>query len=209
VPASASDAVSVDPASGGSPRERRLDARRNLEAIVDAARRTFAANPGASMQQVAVAAGLHRATVHRHFASRDDLIATLRQRAVDESLEALRAADLEDGDAPAALLRATQALVRLTERWPVNRYAASAIRNDQTEEMGRLVTAVMARGQAEGTIRGDLDPAVLATVWGGMVSMAPDLRSKGMSDDEAADAIVRTLLGPPAVEAGRATNCGW
>ncbi|HSD81095.1 MAG TPA: helix-turn-helix domain-containing protein [Solirubrobacteraceae bacterium] len=184
------DAAAVPP-----PRERRLDARRNLEAIIDAARRTFAKDPRASMQQVAEAAGLHRATVHRHFASRDDLLNALGARAMEESLQALRGARIEEGSAADAVRRATRAFVEITDRWQLGRYTAVYHTGPAVEEMRRLMTALIARGQREGTVRADLGDGVLTTVWAGVLSNAGVFLEQGMSVDEAADVIATVILG--------------
>ena len=185
--------------SDGTPepphRERRLDARRNLEAIVDAARRTFSADPRASMQQVAEAAGLHRATVHRHFASRDDLLNALQARAMEESLTALRDVRPEDGPAGDALRRATRALVETADRWQLARYAAVPQEGPAIEEIRRRMTELIARGQREGSVRDDLDAGVLTTVWAGVIANAGGFLGQGMSVDEASDVIATVVLG--------------
>jgi AcrR family transcriptional regulator len=199
VPLAMSDDVRrSEPAPDPAPRrERRLDARRNLEAIIDGARRTFSADPGASMQQVAEAAGLHRATVHRHFASRDDLLLALRHRAYDELLAVLRDARLDEDDAPAALARATRGFVDQAERWQLSRYAPTLEETPVTDEMGRLLDGLFARGQREGTIRDDLPPNMLSIMWGGMLSMSGALL-EGAPGGEVADVVVRMILGPRA-----------
>jgi AcrR family transcriptional regulator len=176
-------------------RERRLDARRNLEAIIDAARRTFTAEPRASMQQVAEAAGLHRATVHRHFASRDDLLNALQTRATEESLAALREVHPEQGAANDALRRATRALVGVADRWQLARYAAVHQEGPAVEETRRRMADLLARAQREGSVRADLDADVLATVWAGVVSSASAFVARGMSIDEASDVIATVVLG--------------
>lgn len=55
-------------------RGRRSDGERNREAVLDAASRLLAERPDAPLADVAVAAGVTRATVYRHFASRDALL---------------------------------------------------------------------------------------------------------------------------------------
>lgn len=185
------------PADAAS-RERRLDARRNLETIVDAARRTFSADPGASMQQVAVAAGLHRATVHRHFASRDELVDALRRRAFDESLTALRDARTEDGPAIGGLQRATLALVAVADRWQLPRYAGIFVGGPAPDEMTAIVDALIRRGQEERTIRSDIAHDQLTTLWGGTIATAVALRERGMDVPEIADVLTRVLAAPPA-----------
>jgi AcrR family transcriptional regulator len=182
-------------------RERRLDARRNLEAILDAARRTFSGDPQASMQQVAVAAGLHRATVHRHFASRDELVDALRRRAFEESLAALREAHTEDGPAIEALRGATLALVAVADRWQLARYAGIFVGGPATDEMTAIAGALIRRGQEEGTIRSDVAADQLTTLWGGTIATAVALRERGMDVPEIADVLTRVLTSPPAAVA--------
>lgn len=55
----------------------RADAQQSIARILDAAQRVLAGDPSASMEQIAGAAGLGRATVHRHFPSRQSLVAAL------------------------------------------------------------------------------------------------------------------------------------
>src|SRR5207247_7402106 len=105
------------------PRERRLDARRNLAAIIEAARVVLAADPSASMQEIAERAGLHRATVHRHFSSREDLVLAVAEASYVEAEQRLAEADLDAGDARSALRRATVALLEVIDRWRLARYS--------------------------------------------------------------------------------------
>jgi AcrR family transcriptional regulator len=184
------------PADVTASRERRLDARRNLDAIVDAARRTFSADPDASMQQVAVAAGLHRATVHRHFASRDELVDALRRRAFEESLAALRDARTEDGPAIDGLRRATLALVAVADRWQLARYAGIFVGGPAVDELTAIADALIRRGQEERTIRSDIAAEQLTMLWGGTIATAVTLRDRGMDVPEIADVLARVLAMP-------------
>jgi AcrR family transcriptional regulator len=186
------------PADDAGSRERRLDARRNLEAIVDAARRTFSADPHASMQQVAAAAGLHRATVHRHFASRDELVDALRRRAFEESLGALRDAHTEEGPAIDGLHRATLALVAVADRWQLARYAGIFVGGPAADEMTAIADALIRRGQEERTIRSDIVADQLTMLWGGTIATAVTLRDRGMDVPEIADVLTRVLAVPPS-----------
>ncbi|MEL7132615.1 MAG: helix-turn-helix domain-containing protein [Pseudomonadota bacterium] len=52
--------------------------------ILDAAFEVFSQNPGASLADVAQAAGVGRATLHRHFAGRDELMVELTLAAAQE-----------------------------------------------------------------------------------------------------------------------------
>jgi serine phosphatase RsbU (regulator of sigma subunit)/AraC-like DNA-binding protein len=56
---------------------RRADAKRNRQAIVEAAARLFEQSADATLAEVAAAAGLSRSTVYRHFKTREELASTI------------------------------------------------------------------------------------------------------------------------------------
>ena len=62
------------------------------EAIIEAAFQLFNEKPGASLTDVAQRAGVGRATLHRHFKSRDTLMVALARTAQDELNEAVETA---------------------------------------------------------------------------------------------------------------------
>lgn len=75
-------------------RRRRSDARRSIDAIVNAARTVLGERLDASMEDIAAAAGVTRQTVYAHFPSRDALIAALLHAAGAETVAAIDAARL-------------------------------------------------------------------------------------------------------------------
>jgi AcrR family transcriptional regulator len=86
------------------PRRRRSDARRSIDAILSAARTVLGERPGASMEDIAAAAGVTRQTVYAHFPSREALIAALLHAVGAETVAAMDAA-LLDTVPPADALR--------------------------------------------------------------------------------------------------------
>ncbi|WP_299613132.1 TetR/AcrR family transcriptional regulator [uncultured Tateyamaria sp.] len=60
--------------------------------ILEAAFEVFSQNPGASLADVAKQAGVGRATLHRHYAGRDELMVALTLAAAQELDEAVNAA---------------------------------------------------------------------------------------------------------------------
>ncbi|MFE1250272.1 TetR/AcrR family transcriptional regulator [Streptomyces sp. NPDC058735] len=89
----------------------------NRRRILDVALAELLRDPDASMDQIARAAGVVRRTVYGHFPSRDALISTL----VDEAVEALSAADAagrEAVDDPAeAVARSVLAVWDIADRY--------------------------------------------------------------------------------------------
>lgn len=70
--------------SAGS-RPLRADVRRNRDAILASAARAFAERgPGASLEDIARDAGVGSATLHRHYPTRDTLIAAVYRRQIED-----------------------------------------------------------------------------------------------------------------------------
>jgi len=92
---------------------KRLPAR---QAIAEAGFELLSRNPGASLSEIAEHAGVGRATLHRHFASREALLIALAHQAIAEMDHA---AEVACHDAPShtdALKRCMEALVPLGDR---------------------------------------------------------------------------------------------
>ncbi|GAA3861559.1 TetR/AcrR family transcriptional regulator [Streptomyces sedi] len=70
----------------------RADAERTVRTILEAAERTLAADPAATMEQVAAAAGVARTTVHRRFATREALVEALAAWATEQFHQAVESA---------------------------------------------------------------------------------------------------------------------
>jgi len=85
VPSSDADAGAVRVGEAAPERRRRSDAALNRAKILDAARKLLADDEDPSMGEIAVAAGLGRGTVHRHFSTRDDLMDAVRRQARDDA----------------------------------------------------------------------------------------------------------------------------
>ncbi|GGR20785.1 TetR/AcrR family transcriptional regulator [Streptomyces netropsis] len=126
----------------------------------------------ASMDEIAKAAGISRATLHRHFAGRDALVRALEDLGIEQFERALDEARTEEGDAAEALRR----LIAATE--PVAGIMAFLYTENQLYEAGlnegwnRLdarVTALFQRGQEEGAFRLELSPAWLTEALYGLI----------------------------------------
>lgn len=84
------------------PRPVRADARRNIEALLEAALAVFTTSGvDAPVREVAIKAGVGLGTVYRHFPQRADLIAAVFRREIDACADAAPtlAAEYEPGEA--------------------------------------------------------------------------------------------------------------
>jgi AcrR family transcriptional regulator len=128
----------------------------------------------ATMDEVAKAAGISRATLHRHFAGRDALVRALEALGIAECEAALEAARLDDGPASEAVRR----LVRELE--PAAGLLAFLYTENQLFEgeeqhpgwtlLDERISALFRRGQLNGEFRIDLTPAWLTEALYGLLA---------------------------------------
>ncbi|MGW7004418.1 TetR/AcrR family transcriptional regulator [Streptomyces sp. NPDC054933] len=119
----------------------------------------------ASMDEIAKAAGVSRATLHRHFPGRDALVRALGALGIEQLAERLDAARIEEGDPVEAVRRLIE------EAMPVSGFLAFLYGENQLyafEEMDEgwarideRVSSLFRRGQEQGLFRYDLSPAWL------------------------------------------------
>jgi AcrR family transcriptional regulator len=95
----------------------RADAARNVHRIVAVAARLLGEDPAAGMADVAAAAGVSRATVYRHFPTREALITAIHAQAFELAQQTLADAELTRGSATDALKRLVPAWLALVERY--------------------------------------------------------------------------------------------
>lgn len=86
------------------------------DAIIEAAFAVFSKNPSAALADVAERAGVGRATLHRHFASRDDLMRALSKIAIKEMDDAVELACADATSYSEVARLALQALIPLGDR---------------------------------------------------------------------------------------------
>ncbi len=147
----------------GQLRALRADAAIKQSAIVEAALRLFANDPGTEMNAVARAAGVSRATLYRRFPTRDHLLAELRRHAAAASLAALQGiASRQPGErgdaAPGARLRAAvAALADLALRYKALLLdgIAGERPTDENREIRGMLTRLVQAAQESGEVRHD------------------------------------------------------
>jgi AcrR family transcriptional regulator len=158
----------ADPTAAGSDRPQRADARRNRDALVDAAEAVFSEQgAGASLEAIARRAGVGIGTLYRHFPTREDLIAQVICTGNDAIIA--RAHDLLTADAPlAALTSWLEALIRqsATFRGLTQALAAGYAGNNDSQQLCMACDVIMTAGgalvvraQEAGEIRRDVPTA--------------------------------------------------
>ncbi|MDJ1132296.1 TetR/AcrR family transcriptional regulator [Streptomyces iconiensis] len=135
------------------------------EELLSTAADVLTRRPTSSMDDIAKAAGISRATLHRHFAGRDALVRALEQLGHQRLDAALDAARTQDGDAADAVRRV------IAQVEPFAGFLAFLVTENQLFEPGEQhegwtriderIGELFRRGQAEGTFRLDLTPAWL------------------------------------------------
>ncbi|CAE7404795.1 unnamed protein product [Symbiodinium microadriaticum] len=85
--------------------------------ILEAAGAMLARNPGASLSEIALAAGVGRATLHRWFKGKDDLIRALALEALDKADAALDEIQAQDQPATDAVAAGFAALIPMGDRF--------------------------------------------------------------------------------------------
>jgi AcrR family transcriptional regulator len=190
---------------------RRADAERSIEAILDAAVLVLAERPDAGLGEVARSAGVTRQTVYAHFSSRAELLTAVRDRALAQSLEAMDAARLDEGDPAEALDRLVGASWRTLARHARLLEAIQA--GADVEEMHALhapirgrIERLVRRGQrvgsfAPGLAKGWASSAVVALFHAAAAEVAAG-RLSAASADRQLRLSARRLLG--AAERGEA-----
>ena len=183
----------------------RIDAERNRRVLLGAAAGALARNPEASLSEVARLAGLTRATLYRHFGSRERLLEALKDDALDSAAEAVAAARVEEGAALEALRRVITAITSLGGRfWPL--LMDGADRDPEflhsRAQAFAPVLGIIERGQMSGQIRTDISPQWAVTALTALLAAAVR-QDRGFEDPAIAERVFDTVafgIQPPPRE---------
>ena len=148
---------------GSTPRRIRTDARRNVEALLDAAKTVFGTSGvDAPAKEITDLAGVGVGTLYRHFPQRSDLVKAVVESGIDAVAEA--------GPALAATVEPAEALMRwidrFTEMLGTKRGLASALHSGDPafaglpdyflQRLSPTLSALLDAAAAAGAIRGDI-----------------------------------------------------
>ena len=178
---------------------RRATAERNTEAILDAAERLLECGNEPTILAVAAEAGVSRVTVYAHFATRQQLLEAVVERAVHRTSEALDAVEPERGPPPEALQRVIEVGWRDLDRNNAITQAASeqltpeALRRAHQAAHQRL-RKLIDRGRRSGDFRTDVPADWLVTAFHALIHAAGDeVRAGRLRPGAALSALGATL----------------
>ncbi|MEU3298389.1 TetR/AcrR family transcriptional regulator [Streptomyces sp. NPDC006678] len=143
------------------------------EQVLRAAAALLARKSTSTMDEVARAAGIGRATLHRHFAGREALVKALEELGIQEFEAAVDRARLDEGGAGDALRRLIAEMEPGAELLAFLVTENQLFEGDQINEgwsrLDARVSALFRRGQEQGEFRIDLSPAWLTEALYGLI----------------------------------------
>ncbi|WP_428935412.1 TetR/AcrR family transcriptional regulator [Streptomyces sp. ACT015] len=184
----------------------------NRRRILDVALAELLRDPDASMDQIARAAGVVRRTVYGHFPSRDALIGTLVNGAV-EAVAAAHAGGRAAAEGPAeSVARSTLAVWEVADRYRIlvalaqRSVTVQGIR-DRLAPVRASCAEVLAQGLADGVFTSPLPAPALAYVHEQMLLTLMEAVNDGLLESrEAGSSAAVTLLTAAGVPASDATT---
>jgi AcrR family transcriptional regulator len=181
-----------------APDDLRVDARRNVRSILEAAARVLAEDPAASVQEIADKAEVSRPTVYRHFSNREELIDAIRLEAMTQARERLEAAAASSEPAADALERLILDFAGIVARYPLLAalFGTQPRPKDQGPPKGLIdaFDSLIARGRRDGTLRPDLRGEILGPVTMGALIMALKIGGLRGSDPHDVGAEVAAMI---------------
>ncbi|MGR2752616.1 TetR/AcrR family transcriptional regulator [Agromyces arachidis] len=177
----------------------RRDAVENRESLLAAAALALADSPDTTLEAIAAAAGLSRRAVYGHFANRDELIAALLERGAQRLVAVAGSTDHPHPPTAIALLGAR--LWAAVEQ--VRLLAGIALRAPYVDRAAAALAPVRARlrdlverGAADGTVRRDIRPDVLARlIEDAAIAVLGEATRRDLSDSEGRRLVILAVLG--------------
>jgi TetR/AcrR family transcriptional regulator, mexCD-oprJ operon repressor len=179
------------------PTPKRIDAARNIARIVDAATAVLTEDPGAGMNEVAERAGVGRATLYRHFPSRDELLAAIKAQARQEAVEAVEACPVDEGSAVDCIERIVRVIIELGDRYRFLHRDWTPRRGEDTETRERIAAALrtaIERGQRRGELSTDVPAEWGALALRGLMLTAIEELGDGRLSQRDAEQLVSKIV---------------
>jgi AcrR family transcriptional regulator len=174
----------------------------DIDSLTDVALRVFAERgyDGASMDDVARAAGITKASIYHHVSGKEALLDRGLTRALDALFAVLEEPGSADGRALARMRYIVRRVAEVTLRLLPELTVLVRVRGGSKSERAalerrrtfdRIVTALIAEAQRDGDVRPELEPRLVARLIFGMSNSVVEwYRSGALTREAIADAIV-------------------
>jgi len=179
----------------------RADAARNLHRIVEVAARMIGDDPHVGMAAVAEAADVSRATVYRHFPTREALIDAIRTQALAAGEQAIIDCRLDEGSAVEALRRLVDTWLEIAQRYGFAQLVShpggglgEKDRAHRRKAFGEPLVALFTRGQAAGEFFTAVTPEWATRMFGAtVIAGARAVDDGALTRADVADTVFHTL----------------
>jgi TetR/AcrR family transcriptional regulator, mexCD-oprJ operon repressor len=170
---------------------------RVAEAILDVAANLLAGGgEPPSMADIAAAAGVGRATLYRHFPTREQLLQALSTNARDATASRLAEADLDTVPVTEAIARVARVVAAGGSKYAalISRFGVSDYGGDAEQQIDTMIRALLQRGLDDGTFRGDLTVEELLFLLGQLLQAAARMTAEHVAGVEKAAALVTSVF---------------
>jgi AcrR family transcriptional regulator len=175
------------------------------DTVLAAAQRLLTTEPTASMAQIAAAAGVGRATVHRHFSTREDLLLEIGVRSLNRWDESQREVGMAEVVASGDAVRIRACLEELLDRFVVDADEMGIALTDPTvvnapdlraraDELFAQEVTLYAAAQEAGILRADVPARWLGHSVYGLLVAVRDAIVAGDIARRDAEALVRSTF---------------
>jgi len=167
-------------------------------AILDAAADLLAdGGEPPSMNDVAAAAGVARATLYRYFPTRERLLQDLTTSAIDVTATRLAEADLDAVPVAEGIARVARVVAASGSKYAalVSQFGRGS--NTGREEQQRIkpmIDALLRRGIDDGTFRGDITADELGFLFGSLLEAGARMAAEHQAGAEKAAALVTSVF---------------
>lgn len=150
----------------------------------------------ASMEEVAEAAGVGRATLYRYFPSRDALLQALEAAALEEVCVKIAQAELDTVPVREGIARLNRGFLDAGDKYIALLHAGRKSTDPHVIEqrIAAPVRALIHRGVQDGTLRADIPPDLLLGMFTALLESALQMTTRARLGTEAASAAITSAF---------------